>query len=756
MSGWESQLLSYLLSAWLHTLLALGVVAVGESIGWLRDWSLNERAWRIALLAPLLTAAVGLPGGALPTSPPTPAPDHPAVVIERTRTAPVIAAPMAAARPSAPAQPAATAAAPGEPEPATMLSLAPGWISAILLLWAGWASLRLLALGRQWLALKRRCAGLDQVDAGALVGIADGLAQIGGIARPRMRWSPALSSPMVTIGNELLLPTWAQTLPAAQQRALIAHEVAHLRRADPYWRLLLALRDSLLPVPGQGRVARRLGDLAELQCDAWAAQRSDRRALAQCLASCARHGHRVALPALAAAMSETRSGLLNRVTYLIKENDMVHRKLPTSLRLALGAAFIGALTALPSVQLQAVDPASAAAPAAEQSANFSYRSSWDLDTPFGKRFSLSLSRPGYALKVKAKGEFEIAEDERSLSRLDGAFSIEEEDGEQRQSVRFRNRDGKIEADYRRNGSDQAMDAAARDWIGRILATVLREGAVDVEGRVQRIHGADGMDAVLAEINLISSEYARAQYLLTALGSYAMEPAQLNHAITLAERIESDYELRRVLVAAVENHRLSAQDQARLLTAGGSIESDYESRLLLEAAAGTLDLGGPARAAWFAAIAKIDSDYEKRLALVALAERGDLSRADLSALISSMATLDSDYEARSALEQVAERARQQGLTADYARATAAMGSSYERSEALKGLLVDGQLDRESALAVLDAVAGIGSDYETTSVLINLVEHMPGDPDLIARYRQIARGLGDHERGRAERALDRLVL
>ena len=73
MSGWESQLLSYLLSAWLHTLLALGVVAVGESIGWLRDWSLNERAWRIALLAPLLTAAVGLPGGALPTSPPTPA-----------------------------------------------------------------------------------------------------------------------------------------------------------------------------------------------------------------------------------------------------------------------------------------------------------------------------------------------------------------------------------------------------------------------------------------------------------------------------------------------------------------------------------------------------------------------------------------------------------------------------------------------------------------------------------------------------------
>ncbi len=60
------------------------------------------------------------------------------------------------------------------------------------------------------------------------------------------------------------------------------------------------------------------------------------------------------------------------------------------------------------------------------------------------------------------------------------------------------------------------------------------------------------------------------------------------------------------------------------------------------------------------------------------------------------------------------------------------------------------------AVLDAIAGIGSDYEKSSVLVTLAIHMPSDSELIAQYREIARGLGDHERGRAERALDGLVL
>jgi hypothetical protein len=54
-------------------------------------------------------------------------------------------------------------------------------------------------------------------------------------------------------------------------------------------------------------------------------------------------------------------------------------------------------------------------------------------------------------------------------------------------------------------------------------------------------------------------------------------------------------------------------------------------------------------------------------------------------------------------------------------------------------------------VLDALSGIGSDYDCREVLVALAKVMPKDADLIARYRGVAQHLSDYERGEAERAL-----
>ena len=61
-------------------------------------------------------------------------------------------------------------------------------------------------------------------------------------------------------------------------------------------------------------------------------------------------------------------------------------------------------------------------------------------------------------------------------------------------------------------------------------------------------------------------------------------------------------------------------------------------------------------------------------------------------------------------------------------------------------------KDGSRAVLDALSGIGSDYDCREVLVALASVMPNDPDLIARYRTVARRLSDYERGQAERALD----
>src|SRR5690606_15054476 len=127
-----------------------------------------------------------------------------------------------------------------------------------------------------------------------------------GLAPPPLRCHAAISSPMALPGGAVLLPAWATAMPDAQQRALLAHEIAHLHRRDPAWRLLQRL--ALLPLsfhPLAHHAVRRLESLAEDACDAHAVQRlGSGRPLAECLAACLTHaGARAAHPALAVAMA---------------------------------------------------------------------------------------------------------------------------------------------------------------------------------------------------------------------------------------------------------------------------------------------------------------------------------------------------------------------------------------------------------------------------------------------------------------------
>ena len=54
--------------------------------------------------------------------------------------------------------------------------------------------------------------------------------------------------------------------------------------------------------------------------------------------------------------------------------------------------------------------------------------------------------------------------------------------------------------------------------------------------------------------------------------------------------------------------------------------------------------------------------------------------------------------------------------------------------------------------MDLTAGIGSDFEKRTVLQALAGGVAPIPDLSRRYRDVARGMGEFERGAALRALD----
>jgi hypothetical protein len=102
--------------------------------------------------------------------------------------------------------------------------------------------------------------------------------------------------------------------------------------------------------------------------------------------------------------------------------------------------------------------------------------------------------------------------------------------------------------------------------------------------------------------------------------------------------------------------------------------------------------------------------------------------------------------------VAARASDPALAAAYLAAARKLHSDFERRTALLALLEDAQLDGAAKSGVLEAAATLGSDFEKRTVLQALAPEVAADPALNRRYREVARGMSDFERGAALKSLD----
>ena len=754
--------ISLLATLAVHATISLGAAWLLERAGLLRNPGWAGWVWRAALFGALLsTTLAGLRWyGQLapPASPEAPAPVHSAGIAPgadvsvpaplRMQAASVVQVPASpgSAGTTSPSRHAADA---GRGAPALAL---PDAVAGLLIsLWTLVLLLSALRLGRQVWRLRRVARALPALASpgpASLVRQARELARQARLPAPALVQMPGLDSPMLMPGRTLLLPDWAAALPPAQQRALLAHELAHLERRDPAWRLLQ--RAALLPLawhPLARHAVRRLEALAEDACDARAAEwTGDGRALAECLAACLSHaGPRTGQPALAVAMAGAPGPVVRRVRNLLENNDMSVSPPNAALRRTALVIGLAALVAVPGLAIGTY-ASQAFAGIGElisiDSSEHRYRS----NTPAGR----------VDLRLRGEVVFNAAETDVESLGEGARFSLEtRRDGVQR-AYRVETEDGRLVRRYRVDGREAGFDAAARAWLAAELPVLLRETGVNAEARGKRILAEGGTDALQAEIEAIRSEHAARIYAGVLAANVALDDGQLDRLLRRVDGFESDYERRLAYAAVVETQALSIAGQARLLSALPDMASDYEKRLVLQALARRGAPAGAAGAAWLAAVDSLGSDYERRQAIEAVLAHAPATPEVLGLALEASLRFRSDYEARLVLQRIAPRVvGQPGLQPTFRQGMSRIGSDYEQRQVLEALLA-GEVDAATAGLVLELVAAIGSGHEASQVLQKLAAVMPADPALIERYRAAARRLGDHERGRAERALDRFAV
>jgi len=202
----------------------------------------------------------------------------------------------------------------------------PSWPGLVLLAWAALGSVGVALVAGSFVLLWRRLQGREVLRAGPLVTTLEELRQRAGLRRHvRLSISSRVASPFSTglLFPEICLPrAVVSALTPAQQEVLLAHELGHLLRRDPFWFAASAMLERLFFFQPLNRVARHeLSELAELACDDHAVRwTGSRLALASCLTEVAgwlleEPRRRLALPGLTAP----RSPLGRRIARLLDD-----------------------------------------------------------------------------------------------------------------------------------------------------------------------------------------------------------------------------------------------------------------------------------------------------------------------------------------------------------------------------------------------------------------------------------------------------
>jgi HEAT repeat protein/beta-lactamase regulating signal transducer with metallopeptidase domain len=205
------------------------------------------------------------------------------------------------------------------------------WPSIAVTAWALIAGVGLAQYGMKLIHFYRAVGAGRSVKAPTLLHSLDELTASIRDRRIRLTTSGVCAVPLALAGRHIVLPErFLEELDADQQRAALAHEMAHVIRRDPAWRIVAAIVERAFFFQPLNRVARRrITESAEFLCDRWAVEQTGAPvALARCLsmvaswASPANDESAVGVN----AMARSDSAMVRRVTQILSEPAPVTRR----------------------------------------------------------------------------------------------------------------------------------------------------------------------------------------------------------------------------------------------------------------------------------------------------------------------------------------------------------------------------------------------------------------------------------------------
>ena len=435
----------------------------------------------------------------------------------------------------------------------------------------------------------------------------------------------------------IILPVAAVAqLPPAQVEAILAHELAHVRRHDYLVNLLQRVAEAVLFYhPAIWWISARVREEREHCCDDLAIDIcGDRDNYAIALAELERQ--RTTAPVL--GLAATDGPLLNRIRRILQVSGPERIQAPNwTLTLALAAVFalvVGGPQRSPTLLAQATtNVANALTP--------SFRAGWSDAMGSGS--------------ITSTGRVVFTDDLRDVKSVSdgGSLTVQTRRLLSSRRLEISASNGSVNRKYFVNNSEEPWTEESGRWLADELPFLVRRSGVSADERVKQITEAKGVNAVLDEIRLLYTDSVRGRYFRALFETSRLDAADVNAAFRLAsDLISSSSELGRTLDAA--------------LTAGLQDNDGF-----------------------FYAATRISSSAEKSRLLTEVLEKSELSPARQVDFLSAAATIESNAACAGVLDAFITRYRlaEEPIRTAFLVALKAVDSNFERGRLLERVVID---------------------------------------------------------------------
>jgi len=336
----------------------------------------------------------------------------------------------------------------------------------------------------------------------------------------------------------------------------------------------------------------------------------------------------------------------------------------------------------------------------------------------GDSSEFALREDGLVIKANWRGKLKLAKSGDAIAYVEDFLALEIEEDGLRESLRLEKDGRSVSAAYWRDGNEQEPGAETDAHVDALIMRFLRASGFEAEMRVDKILEAGGVEAVLLEIDALSSDYAIRKYVAALSKRESLNADQTARLIDKLMRLKGDHDIARALFSIAESQDISDETMIALLTVAEEIDSDYEKRRVLTAIAARPFSAGAADQT-LALLSTIKSDHDIRVSTEALLTQKEFHEAHGARLIKTAAAgIESDHDLRLILTQTTARLDDPAIADVWFEAIEAIDSDYDKriaieaaagvageNEALKARLrsaaqtISSEHDRERALKAL---------------------------------------------------------